>query len=106
MVKIVFVEQSGTTHSITAEVGQSLMEIAVNAYVGGVVAECGGGCACATCHVYIAADWIDRIDPASAMEIDMLECAVEIRPTSRLSCQVMVTQAHDGLIVEVPASQY
>jgi ferredoxin, 2Fe-2S len=106
MTKITFIEHSGEEHVIDTAIGLSLMEIAVNNDISNIIAECGGACACATCHVYIAADWIDKISPASEMEIDMLECAIEVRPTSRLSCQITVSEAYEGLVVELPASQY
>lgn len=106
MPRITFVEAGGAVHTIEADVGRSLMETAVQRGVPGIVAECGGSCACATCHVYVAEDWWLRVGEAGAMEQGMLECVPEPQPRSRLSCQVTLTAEMDGLVVHVPASQY
>lgn len=85
--------------------GHSLMEGAVNNDIAGILADCGGACSCATCHVLVDPAWVDVLPPREAMEEDMLEFAVEPGPTSRLSCQITITDALDGLIVTLPASQ-
>jgi 2Fe-2S ferredoxin len=106
MPQITFVLPDGTEKTIAARAGDSLMEAAVDHDITGIVAECGGGCSCATCHVYIAEDWVGRIEPAADFEKTMHEFAVEPKPTSRLSCQVFVNQEMDGLRVQVPERQY
>jgi 2Fe-2S ferredoxin len=81
------------------------MENATRNNVNGIVAECGGQCSCATCHVQVAEEWFDKVGPAEGDEEDMLEFAEERVPTSRLSCQIEVTEELDGLVVNVPESQ-
>lgn len=105
MPKITFVEHSGKTHEVEAEVGQNLMQVALNNTVPGMLADCGGNCACATCHVYVDAPWTDKVAPAEKTEQDMIECTVYPEPTSRLSCQVIITEQLDGLVVRLPESQ-
>ncbi len=105
MASIVFVESDGTRRRIEATVGLTLMEAARQHGIGGVVAQCGGACACATCHVYIAPEWIDRLAPREDMEEAMLEIAWEPRANSRLSCQIEVTARLDGMEVTVPERQ-
>jgi ferredoxin, 2Fe-2S len=103
--KITFIEPDGTRREIDAPVGVTLMEAARRHGVEGIVAQCGGACVCATCHVYVAAQWLAKLGPREEMEEGMLETAWEPRPNSRLSCQIHVTQALDGLEVTVPARQ-
>lgn len=105
MVKITFIEADGTRYETEAEPGATLMETAIMNGVPGVIAECGGACTCATCHVYVDADWSETVGGPSMMEEDMLDFAFEVRPTSRLSCQIKVTEALDGLVVHVPSRQ-
>lgn len=81
------------------------MEGGVKNSVPGLIAECGGACACATCHVYVKGDWLERLPAMSATEQGMLEFVVDRRPNSRLSCQIKVTEALDGLVVETPENQ-
>lgn len=104
MPKVTYRHPDGSEDTIEVPVGWSLMEAAIQNDVDGIVAECGGGCACATCHVYVASS--DGLPPISDMEGDMLECtAAERREGSRLSCQLKMTEALDGLVVEVPERQ-
>jgi 2Fe-2S ferredoxin len=103
--KIKFIDHGGAEHWMDATVGQSLMQAAVNNGVDGIVADCGGNCSCATCHVYIEGTWPDLVSPASKEERDMIECALHVEEHSRLSCQILVTPALDGLIVRIPVSQ-
>lgn len=106
MPKINFVEPNGESTEVEIPVGWSIMEGAVQNGIDGIVAECGGGCACATCHVIVDEAWFDKLEQRSDIESDMLECtAVEKSPTSRLSCQIKVAEHHDGLIVHLPESQ-
>jgi ferredoxin, 2Fe-2S len=105
MVKIVYVNSSGERREVEAQPGQTVMEVAQKAGIDEIVAECGGACACATCHVYVAPEWAGKLPPQSPMESDMLDFAIDPRPTSRLSCQIKITEELDGLTVETPARQ-
>lgn len=105
MTKITIVAHDGTRFDIDAANGSTVMENAVRNSVPGIEAECGGACACATCHVYVDPAWSERVGAPEAMEEDMLDFAFDVRPTSRLSCQIKVTAALDGLVVQVPEKQ-
>ena len=105
MPKVVFIEPSGQRREVEAAVGVSLMEVARQHQVDGIVAQCGGACACATCHVYVSPPWLTRLVPPDEMEEGMLENAWEPRETSRLSCQIPVTADLEGLEVTVPERQ-
>ena len=105
MAKIVFIEPGGGRREINAPPGITLMEAARQNGVQGVVAQCGGACACATCHVYIDAAWLAKLEPREEMEEGMLENAWEPRDNSRLSCQIPVTEALNGLTVHTPEAQ-
>lgn len=103
MPTIHFLSADGSTHQLEVESGISVMEAAVNNEVPGITAECGGACSCATCHVYIEDG--EALPAADEMEIDMLEFAWEPKDTSRLSCQIQVTEAMDGMTFVIPAEQ-
>ena len=105
MPKITFIDSEGTARTVEGEVGSTVMETAIRNNVPCIEAECGGACACATCHVYVDEAWRAAVGPPSPMEEDMLDFAAEVRPQSRLSCQIMVTAALDGLVVTVPERQ-
>ena len=105
MVKITYIEHNGTAHEVTAEPGFTVMEMAIRNQVPGITAECGGACACATCHVYVDDAWKAVTGDPSQMEEDMLDFAHDVRPTSRLSCQMKVKPEFDGLVVRVPEKQ-
>ncbi|ESR26692.1 2Fe-2S iron-sulfur cluster-binding protein [Lutibaculum baratangense] len=105
MPKIVFIEHNGDVHEVEAEVGSTVMETAIRNMVPGIEAECGGALACATCHVYVDDAWREKTGTASEMEEDMLDFAFEVKPTSRLSCQIKITEELDGLTVRVPERQ-
>jgi 2Fe-2S ferredoxin len=105
MPRIVFIEPSGSRRAIDAPAGLTLMEVARQHGVRGVVAQCGGACACATCHVYVAPAWAEKLPPREEMEEGMLETAWEPRVNSRLSCQIHLTAALEGLEVTVPERQ-
>ena len=105
MPKIVFIEPGGARREIAAPVGITLMEAARQHGVRGIVAQCGGACACATCHVYIDPAWTSKLEPREDMEEGMLETTWEPRENSRLSCQVHVTAEMDGIEVTVPKQQ-
>ena len=105
MPKITFIEHNGAEHTVDAEVGTSVMETAMRNDVAGIVAECGGGCTCATCHVYVDEAWMERVGQPSPSEDAELDAAFDVRANSRLSCQIKVTEALDGLIVRTPSYQ-
>lgn len=106
MPKITYIAFDGTETTVEAKEGMSVMQTAVNNRVDGIVAECGGACSCATCHVYVDEGWFDKLPEAQAMEKEMLDFVMSPQPTSRLSCQVKVTPELDGLVVNTPESQY
>ena len=106
MPKITFVDYQGKTSNIDANVGDSLMEAAVSNDVPGIDADCGGACACATCHVYISEDWMALVGKPEDLEAEMLDVAEEVKENSRLSCQVSVSEEMDGLVVTTPESQF
>ena len=105
MPKITFKDSAGVSQTVDGELGSTVMETAIKNGVPGIEAECGGACACATCHVYVDEAWMEKAGAASAMEQDMLDFAYDVRPTSRLSCQIKVTAALDGLVVTTPERQ-
>jgi 2Fe-2S ferredoxin len=105
MTKLTYVAFDGTSFEVDAENGSTVMENAIRNAVPGIEAECGGACACATCHVYIDEAWTDLVGEPEAMEEDMLDFAYEVRPNSRLSCQIKVRGELDGLVVSVPERQ-
>lgn len=106
MPRIKFIAFDGTETEIDAENGISLMLNAVNNSVPGIVAECGGACACATCHVHVEPPWYNNLPEADSMEKDMLEFATEKKDNSRLSCQINVSDELDGMVIHTPESQY
>jgi 2Fe-2S ferredoxin len=105
MVKITFIDSDDTSRTIEAEVGATVMETAIKNGIPGIEAECGGACACATCHVYIDEAWQGKTGQASPMEEDMLDFGFDVRPSSRLSCQIKVSDDLDGLVVRTPSRQ-
>lgn len=106
MPKIIFVQPDGNRQTIDAADGQTIMEAATTNLVPGIVADCGGGCSCATCHVYVDPDWVARLTPADEIEEAMLEGAIDPNERSRLSCQLRMSEALDGIVVHVPAAQF
>ena len=105
MTKVTFIDAVGASRTVEAQIGSTVMETALRNSVPGIEAECGGACSCATCHVYVDEAWSDRVGKPSAMEEDMLDFAFEVKPNSRLSCQIKVTEALDGLVVRTPERQ-
>jgi 2Fe-2S ferredoxin len=105
MVKITYIDADGKSRTVDAEIGATVMETAIKNDVPGIEAECGGACACATCHVYVEEEWRAKTGEPSPMEEDMLDFGYDVRPNSRLSCQIKVTEALEGLVVRTPARQ-
>jgi 2Fe-2S ferredoxin len=105
MPKITYIEHSGAEHVVDVAVGLSVMEGAVKNSIPGIDADCGGACACSTCHVYVDPSWFEKLPAREAMEEDMLDFAYEPRENSRLTCQIKVTPELDGLIVRMPEKQ-
>jgi len=106
MLKVTFIQPDGSEQVVETEEGLTLMEAAKMNDVPGIEAECGGACACATCHVYVDDAWRDKTGTPTQMEEDMLDFAFDVRESSRLSCQVKLSPALDGLVVRVPAKQF
>jgi ferredoxin, 2Fe-2S len=105
MTKIIYIEHNGTEHELDVACGRSVMQGAVDNGVLGILAECRGACSCGTCHVYIDPAWVDKVGNKNATEAGMLEDVCAAQPNSRLSCQIKVTDALDGLIVRMPEKQ-
>jgi ferredoxin, 2Fe-2S len=106
MVKITFIQPDGQSQTVDAQAGLTVMEAAKLNSIEGIEAECGGACACATCHVYVDESWRDKAGKPAAMEEDMLDFAFDVREGSRLCCQIKVSATIDGIIVRVPAKQF
>ena len=106
MAKIIYIEHNGTRHEVEVKPGATVMEGARDNGVPGIEADCGGACACSTCHVYVAPEWVGRLPKKDAMEEDMLDFAWQPDPErSRLTCQLKVSDALDGLVVYLPEKQ-
>jgi len=105
MPTITFVLKDGSRRAVHAGAGTSIMKAALDNGVPGIEAECGGCLTCATCHAYVDAEWVGRVAPCSPEEEVMVECAIDVRPTSRLTCQIPLTEALDGIVVHIPQSQ-
>lgn len=106
MPKIIYITGDGVRHEIVVENGYSVMEGAINNDIDGIVAECGGACACATCHSYVDDAWLEKLPPMDDMEDSMLDAAYERKYNSRLTCQIEVTDELDGLVIHVGANEY
>jgi ferredoxin, 2Fe-2S len=105
MPKITYIDPDGATHVVEAEVGETVMEAAMRNGVPGIMAACGGSCACATCHVHVDPHWLPLLSERSLDEQYMLDSAIDVDETSRLSCQILVTEDLDGLKVTIAARQ-
>jgi|TARA_B100000161_G_scaffold252408_1_gene212179 2Fe-2S ferredoxin len=105
MAKITYIENNGTSHTVDVAEGLTVMEGAVQNNIPGIDADCGGGMACATCHVYVKDEWFDKINKKSEGEDDMIDQAYEPKKSSRLSCQIQVSPEIDGLEVHLPGKQ-
>lgn len=105
MTKITYIAFDGTQFDVNAENGSTVMENAIRNAIPGIDGECGGACSCATCHVYVEDDWTGIVGEPAAPEEDMLDFAHDVRPNSRLSCQIKVRDELDGLVVRIPERQ-
>ena len=105
MPRITYFDPAGGRHDLDVAVGSTVMEGAVDNGVPGILAECGGACACATCHVYVAEPWLGQLEPMQEMEDAMLDSALSRQPNSRLGCQIEVSEAIDGLTVHVAPNE-
>lgn len=103
---IYFVSNEGDRKKVSADSGNNLMQVAIDAGVPGILGDCGGACACATCHCYIDQEWAEKVGEPNRIEKQMLECCVEPQDNSRLGCQVELTDEFDGLVVHLPESQF
>jgi ferredoxin, 2Fe-2S len=106
MPRITYVESNGTEHVVSVPVGVSVMQAARDNLIPGIEGDCGGLCACATCHVYVDSEWAKRCGEPDELETNILDFAFDVTAQSRLSCQIPVTAALDGLVVRLPARQY
>jgi len=106
MPKIIYQTRDGSRHEVEVETGYSVMEGAINNNIEGIVAECGGACACATCHSYIDEAWVEKLTAMDDMEDSMLDAAFERKANSRLTCQIEVSDELDGLVVHVAENEY
>ena len=105
MPKITYIEHNGKSHTLEVANGLTVMEGAIQNNIPGIDADCGGSCACATCHVYVDKKWFDKLPNKESAEEDMLDMAFEPKSQSRLSCQLTVSDALDGLVVNMPSKQ-
>ncbi|MGD9662083.1 MAG: 2Fe-2S iron-sulfur cluster-binding protein [Porticoccaceae bacterium] len=106
MPTVTFISHDGNAQEVHTEPGTSVMQAAVDNMIDGILGDCGGSCSCATCHCYVDEAWIDKLNPPSDMEKDLLTCVQEPAENSRLSCQISVTDDLDGLIIKLPESQF
>ena len=106
MPKVIYITTDETRHEVEVETGYSIMEGAINNNIDGIVAECGGACACATCHSYVDTAWTDKIPAMDDMEDSMLDAAFERKDNSRLTCQIEMTDDLDGIVIHVADNEY
>lgn len=105
MAHVTYIKADGQKFVVDVDSGVNLMQAALDNGVPGILGDCGGGCACATCHVFVDPDWAEKTGQANALEADMLEGLLDPQPTSRLSCQIIMSDALDGVVLRLPASQ-
>ena len=105
MTKITYIKHNGKSHTVEVAKGLTVMEGAVENNISGIDADCGGGMACATCHVYVNEEWLDKLPTKEDGEEDMLDMAYEPKQNSRLSCQLIISDELDGLVVNIPSKQ-
>ena len=105
MPKVIYIQPDSSQFEVDVPIGNSVMEGAIDNGIDGILAECGGSCTCATCHVYVDEAWVDKVGKPGEFERDLLEMVIDPAPTSRLSCQIKVGEEHEGLTVRLPSSQ-
>lgn len=106
MGRVTYIESNGERHQINLENGQSIMQGALDNLIEGILGECGGCCSCATCHCYVDDAWLEKVGAPDDMEKDMLDSVVDPQSSSRLSCQIQMSDDLDGLVVRLPESQF
>lgn len=106
MPTLTYIEANGTAHTVQGGEGSNLMEIAVANLIPGILGDCGGSCSCATCHTYVDPNWLARVPAATDEELEILDGALDVQDNSRLACQVVLTEALDGLVVRIPIRQF
>ena len=106
MVRVTYIEHDGTQRTVDVPEKLSVMEGALRHRIPGIDGDCGGAGACGTCHVYVASDWVEKLPPAGELERAMLDLVVSPKENSRLGCQIVLTPALDGIVVETPERQY
>ena len=106
MGRVTYIESNGERHQVNLENGQSIMQGALDNLIGGILGECGGCCSCATCHCYVDDAWLEKVGAPDDMEKDMLDSVVDPQSSSRLSCQIQMSDDLDGLVVRLPESQF
>jgi len=105
MASIKYVDSKDNARTVDAGAASTVMQAALDNMIDGIVGECGGSCSCGTCHCYVDTAWLDKLPPLSEIERQTLECAIDVRPNSRLSCQLRITEELDGLVIHLPESQ-
>ena len=105
MPKVIYIDPEGLRHDVEAPAGRSLMQVALDNSVPGILGDCGGSCSCATCHCYVDTEWLDRLPVRNETEVFMLEGVPEPRENSRLSCQIRATPELDGIVLRLPDEQ-
>lgn len=106
MPKVTYVAHDGATHTVEAESGTSAMTAAIHNGIAGILGDCGGSCSCCTCHVYVPTEWRDAVGAAGPGEYDLLSIRDDVAENSRLACQITLTPALDGLVLQMPEEQY
>ena len=106
MAKLTYIETGGAEHQVDVPAGLSVMDGAKRFTIPGIEGDCGGACACATCHVYVEAGWFERLPPMEELEHDMLDFAFDVQANSRLACQIKVGPEVDGMVIRIPKRQY
>ena len=106
MGRVTYIESNGERHQVNLENGQSIMQGALDNLIEGILGECGGCCSCATCHCYVDDAWLEKVGAPDDMEKDMLDSVVDPKSSSRLSCQIQMSDDLDGLVVRLPESQF
>lgn len=105
MPKVTYIHHNGKEYVVDVATGANLMQAAIDNSVPGVLGDCGGACACATCHVFVDAEWAERVGAAADVEADLIDGLIETRPTSRLSCQLIMSDQLDGIVLHLPEQQ-